>query len=128
MRKLLFSSYIKVYKCLQGKGLGKLPLVGKVNDFLYQLFKPKGDIALIEVQGRKINYNPHDMAVPRHLVMDGHYEKYETELFRKLGKTGDVVLDIGAHIGHYTLIAAEFVGKKGKVFALNRPPTTMLYL
>lgn len=34
-------------------------------------------------------------------------------------KEGDVVVDIGAHVGKYALIAAKRVGKEGKVIAIE---------
>lgn len=53
----------------------------------------------------------------------GIYEPLVTELFKREIKKGDVVLDIGAHIGYYTLLAAKLVGEKGKVFAFEPDPT-----
>jgi len=37
-------------------------------------------------------------------------------------KEGDVVVDIGAHVGKYALIAAKRVGKEGKVIAIEAHP------
>lgn len=118
----MFSAFIKVYRCLRGKGLGKLPSVRRADDFLYNQLKPRGDIALVEAQGYKMYFNPRDMGLPRMLFMYGHYEKYATELFRKLVKWRDVFVDVGANLGHYTLIAADLVGENGKVFAFEPAP------
>ena len=38
-------------------------------------------------------------------------------------KQGDVVVDIGAHMGRYTIIAAKRVGTKGKVMAIEANPS-----
>lgn len=122
MRKLMFSLFIRTYRSLQDKRLGKLPLVRRIVDVLYNNFKPPGNITLLELQDYKMFVNPQDMAIPRQLITYGHYEKYETELFKKFVKEGYIVVDIGAHIGHYTLIAAGLVGKKGHVFSFEPFP------
>lgn len=49
----------------------------------------------------------------------GVYEWFETRVFRKTLKPGMVVVDVGAHIGYYTLIAARRVAPGGKVFAFE---------
>jgi FkbM family methyltransferase len=42
------------------------------------------------------------------------------ELFH--AKKGDIVVDVGAHIGKYTLIASKMVGPHGKVVAIEAHP------
>jgi len=63
-----------------------------------------------------------DTTVGTSLLKWGFFEKYETKLFKKSIKRGMVVLDIGANIGYYTLLAARLVGDEGKVFAFEPDP------
>jgi FkbM family methyltransferase len=62
------------------------------------------------------------------LGTNGIYEPRETELVKREIKKGDVVLDIGAHIGYYSLIFAKYVGRKGKVFAFEPDPDNFTLL
>lgn len=50
------------------------------------------------------------------------YEKAETAIVIKEVKKGHTVLDIGANVGHFTILMAELVGKDGKVFAFEPDP------
>jgi FkbM family methyltransferase len=45
-------------------------------------------------------------------------------LFETAVEPGMVVLDIGAFLGYYTLVAAHRVGPSGKVFAFEPTPAT----
>lgn len=62
------------------------------------------------------------------LFYGGIHEPLETELIAQEIKNGDVVLDIGANIGYYTLKFADIVGEEGRVFAFEPDPNNFSYL
>jgi FkbM family methyltransferase len=49
----------------------------------------------------------------------GQYEEGTTRLFEHLLKPGMIVMDVGAHVGYYTLLAASRVGPTGRVYAFE---------
>lgn len=104
-----------------GKGLGRFPLLAKAYTFLYSRLKPRG-IALVEVEGSKMYIDVSQIPLSAHLFMAGAYEQDTTALFKRIAKEGMVIVDIGANIGYYTLLAARLVGKRGKVFAFEPDP------
>jgi FkbM family methyltransferase len=58
----------------------------------------------------------------------GTYEPRQTALFCQRLRSGDVVFDIGANAGYYTLMAARLVGPRGKVVACEPDPKMARYL
>jgi FkbM family methyltransferase len=52
----------------------------------------------------------------------GLYEYEKQELFRSLVKPGDVVFDVGANVGYYTLLAATLAGPSGTVCSFEPSP------
>ncbi len=60
--------------------------------------------------------------VGRVLTASGVWEPHVTEAFRARLGPGDVCVDIGAHIGYYTLLASKLVGPGGKVYAFEPSP------
>jgi FkbM family methyltransferase len=54
-----------------------------------------------------------------HELMHGTFEHAERLFVRKFLRTGMIVVDVGAHHGLYTLLAAKCVGRRGKVIAFE---------
>src|SRR5438067_53287 len=52
-------------------------------------------------------------------VLRGQYERDEIAFVRRVLKPGDVALDIGAHIGFFTMHMADAVGSSGRVYAFE---------
>ena len=104
--------YRKIVKMLSGHGLKKYYPVMILNNFVKS--KLKNDFAI--VQGHKMYLDQKDNLS---LSIFGVYEPLETELVKNEIKKDNVVLDIGAFIGYYTLIFAKLVGDQGKVFAFE---------
>jgi FkbM family methyltransferase len=52
-------------------------------------------------------------------IVRGSFEPEEMAFVRSLLKPGDVVLDIGAHIGFFTMQMASLVGPEGRVYAFE---------
>ena len=56
------------------------------------------------------------------------YWKYRTEFFWKYLLPGDVVVDIGSHIGTVTLESAAKVGNSGKIYSIEAHPKIFKFL
>lgn len=64
-------------------------------------------------------------------VLGYYFDTYEpamTKAFIESVKEGDVVYDIGSHIGYYALLASVLVGESGKVLAFEPLPRNCKYL
>ena len=81
-----------------------------VTDHLLLLIIPK-QVALRE---GIVNLHPNDPVISGALAL-GVYETYQLDLFRRVVGRGMTVLDIGANVGLYTVIAAKLVGEEGMV-------------
>ncbi len=78
---------------------------------------------LCRVLGRyKMYVDSQDISISSHLMIDGVWEIWVTEAMALLIKPGMKVVDIGANLGYYTLMMADLVGPKGKVFAFEPNP------
>lgn len=63
-------------------------------------------------------YLKNDKYIGQRIALE-KYEPYETKLILRQTKKGDVVIDVGANIGYYTVILADKVGNSGKVYAFE---------
>ncbi len=60
--------------------------------------------------------------------MAGMYERKPRRIFKNLIKKDDIVFDVGAHVGFYTLLASKCVGNNGRVFSFEPLPRNIFFL
>ena len=82
----------------------------------------KRDLMLTRVHGNKMYLNLRRPGISKALAIMGTREELQTEIFKKELKKGMVVVDLGANIGYYTLMAASIVSESGKVYAIEPFP------
>ena len=58
----------------------------------------------------------------------GSYEYRKQQLFARTVKSGDIVFDIGANVGFYTLLASTLTGPNGHVFAFEPVPSNVSFM
>lgn len=69
-----------------------------------------------------------DRVISVMLAKQGFYDGFGTQVVRDNLKKGDTFIDVGAHIGWFTLLAAKLVGEKGKVYAFEPDPVNFAIL
>ena len=116
IKEKIFSIFKKIVKPFIGRGFNKFWLGRKIYNFSHSHLHP--DTAI--VHGNKMFLGDDRLK----LSVNGMHEPFQTSLFKKIIKRGDTVLDIGAHIGKYTMQAAKLVGNNGKVVAIEADPKT----
>jgi hypothetical protein len=78
--------------------------------------------------GGKLVMSASDLSLTPEVVHDGNYDEPFTRfLMRTLGP-GDVVFDIGANVGLFTLLMGRLVGPAGRVVAYEAAPDNLALL
>lgn len=105
-----------------GSGLGNVRLFRYVFNWVVSLAIPKQYVVL-DINGCKLGMavggNSGMNTLAGGLISGAGYEVQTTELFKILVKQGMTVVDVGAHVGYYTILASKLVGNLGKVLAFE---------
>ena len=82
------------------------------------------DVVVGRVLGKyKMFLGAEDISLTPHLLLDGFWELWITQALARFIRPGMVAVDVGANVGYYTLLLADLVGERGKVWACEPNPT-----
>lgn len=114
-RKILEHSF----NILEGTGIGKIPGVFKMFISIESLLFN----TVVEVDGQKFHLDVSGgLRTTWNLYYKRIHEPQVTSIFCSLINGGATVVDVGASIGYYTLLAAKRVGEDGFVYAFEPHP------
>jgi FkbM family methyltransferase len=91
-------------------------------------YSTAAELNVLGVGAFKMFLNPWDIALTPIIMFRGQWEPGETFWIVKTLKKGDTVVDVGANIGYYTVIAAKIVGDEGRVYAFEPDPESFALL
>ena len=67
------------------------------------------------IYGHKMYVDTRDRSLTPHILLDGYWEKWITNVFLHLVKPGMSVVEVGANVGFYSLLAAQHIGDAGRL-------------
>ena len=122
----MITSSLTVYR---HKGLGALVVA------VFQLFKANFLRRVLGIRYVKRSVHDYmmfldttDPGISRTLILFGSREEDHRIMLQRALRRGMTVLDIGANIGYYALMASRAVGPKGRVVAIEPSPTNVALL
>lgn len=91
----------------------------------FSSFAPlEGRSGLVRILTRyKMFIDVADVSLVPHLVMDGFWETPVTQCLSAIVKEGDVCVDVGAHMGYFSVLMSALAGGSGRTLAVEPNPT-----
>lgn len=117
---VVMQTFGRAVRPLFGTGIGRIPGVVPVYKWAWKQFGQKG-IALTNVGDLKMYVDCADWAVAPSLVLAHSWERAESELIINNVNQDSIFIDIGAHIGYFTLLMSKYVNK---VISFEPTPAT----
>lgn len=90
----------------------------------YACFAPLHDqVGVARVLSRyKMFVDVTDISLVPHLILDGFWETPVTQCLTKIVREGDVCIDIGAHLGYFSILMSALAGDRGKTYSIEPNP------
>lgn len=102
--------------------LARFPWVRRIYAAVYRRTVPEGQQVEVGLRGSRFLVDPHDGGVGYQLFIGRGYEDLTADVFESCMRPGMRVLDLGANIGFYSVLAAARVGPQGRVIAFEPAP------
>lgn len=74
------------------------------------------------IYGHKMFVDTRDLSLAPHILLDGYWEKWITNVFLEQVRPGMNVVDIGANVGFYSILAAHNIGQYGHLTCFEANP------
>jgi FkbM family methyltransferase len=74
------------------------------------------------IYDHKIYVDTRDLGLAPHILLDGYWEQWITNVFLSVVQPGMRVVEIGANMGWYSLLAAANIGPAGKLVSFEANP------
>jgi FkbM family methyltransferase len=100
-------------------GLSQFPILQELYVQVTRLFLPNSDVWATTDNQKILLPNPRKSILSRMVYLYGEWEGPVTQLLCREIRPGMTAIDVGAHIGYFTLIMAKRVGKEGRIFAFE---------
>jgi FkbM family methyltransferase len=94
----------------------------KKSDYLGFLQAKGVRFKVVQVNDYRMKVDLKDNVITPSLFVHGCWEPYESQLMATLLRPGMTVIDVGAHVGYYSLLAARAVGSTGRVISFEPSP------
>jgi FkbM family methyltransferase len=104
------------------EGVGKNPILTKMYSVAIAGLQTDNPITINNYKMKIQQESCQGGWIGANMLIKGSYEPCTTRIFKQVLKEGMVAVDVGAHIGYYTLLASSLVGESGKVYAFEPEP------
>lgn len=92
------------------------------------LYIGDGRLLVKPVWGGRMIIPADDLSITPQFALDGIIEPPLTRYFMRTLLPGQRVVDVGAHVGYFSVLAGYLVGETGKVIAIEADPALAVYL
>jgi FkbM family methyltransferase len=125
LKSIALAAIGKVTDILRQTPLRKSPLLIALQEKLLRIFHKKDTIPVGDFQ---VKVHSATEIIGKKLILEGGFETQEIAFLSSFVKPGDLVLDVGANIGLYSLHLSRAVGPEGRVFAFEPDPANLQLL
>jgi FkbM family methyltransferase len=114
---------IKKYAIVGFRAWNRIELVGRPRPApQIKSYQSSSELIVQTIHGYNLLVDGSDVSLTPKLVFNGYFELPEENFIKNIVRGGDWVIDAGANIGSFSLLAAQHVGPFGRVFAYEPNP------